>query len=102
MTWAMEVTSEAMSMGWMAPPFPRPLWAGEFPYYMTICFRACAYSPAPLRRRTCRVLHDLDDLAHDLREIEVLRRIDAGDAGGFQLRFVLGRDDAADDDRHAP
>ena len=34
-----------------------------------------------------------------MREVEILGRVDAGDAGGLQLRLVLGRNDAADDDR---
>src|SRR3954467_8526286 len=40
-----------------------------------------------------------EGLAHDLPELEVLRRVDRSDAGGREPRPVLLRDDAAGDDR---
>ena len=45
------------------------------------------------------LLDQLDDVAHDQREVEVLRRVDRGDAGVLQRLHVGERDDAADDDR---
>src|SRR4051794_30547874 len=41
----------------------------------------------------------IDDVAHDPVDLEVLRRVDAGDAGGEHLALVGRGDDAADDDR---
>ena len=38
------------------------------------------------------------DVAHDVVELEVLRRVHGGDAEGFELYLIFGRDDAADDD----
>src|SRR6266576_1608021 len=46
-------------------------------------------------------LHDPQHVAHHLVELEVLRRVDGGDAGFLQRGGVVGRDDAADHDRHA-
>src|SRR5690348_10525222 len=45
-------------------------------------------------------VHDGDDVAHDLREVEILRRVDACDSGLDQQLGVGRRDDAADHDRH--
>src|SRR3954451_3650993 len=42
----------------------------------------------------------LDDLSHDLVDVEVLRRIDAGDAGVPQRLRVGRRDYPADHDRY--
>src|SRR5215207_6016016 len=48
-----------------------------------------------------RLLGDqLDDLAHDPAHLEVLRGVDASDAGVEEPALVGGGDDAADDDRH--
>ena len=47
----------------------------------------------------CALLDQLDDLAHDPVEVEVLGRVDAGDAGLAQALGVGGGDDAAGDDR---
>src|SRR5262245_62071897 len=41
----------------------------------------------------------IHQIAHDVLDLVVLGRVDAGDAGRQQLLRVLGRDDAADDDR---
>ena len=38
-------------------------------------------------------------IGHDLRDLEVLRRVDAGDAHLLQRAGVFWRDDAADDNR---
>jgi hypothetical protein len=40
-----------------------------------------------------------DDVAHDLRQVEVLGRVDRRDAGGLQRLDVGVGDDPADDDR---
>ena len=53
-------------------------------------------------RRLARdlVLYDPQDVRHDAVELEVLRRVDGGDAGLLEHGFIVGRNDAADDDRH--
>jgi hypothetical protein len=43
--------------------------------------------------------HERHDVAHDPREVEVLRRVDGRDAGLLQRRDVGLGDDPADDDR---
>ena len=43
---------------------------------------------------------DVHQIAHDVLDLEVLGRVDARHAGRQQLLRVLGRDDAADHDRH--
>ncbi len=52
-------------------------------------------------RRRLRLLHEVDELAHDRVELEVLRSEHAGDARRAQPLGVGVRDDAADDDRDA-
>ena len=54
---------------------------------------------ARARRDAVALGDERDDVAHDLREVEVLRRVDRGDAGGLQRRDVGLGDDPADDDR---
>src|SRR3954447_19046529 len=44
--------------------------------------------------------HELDDIPHDLRQLEVLRRVDARHAGVEQRLLVGGRDDPAHHHRH--
>ncbi len=55
---------------------------------------AQAAAPAP-----GALADQLDDLAHDLVDVEVLRRVDAGDAGLAQALGVGDGDDPADHDR---
>src|SRR4051794_4359163 len=74
---------------------------------------AAARSPAASRRpsssgsgcagggaNACPLRDELDDVTHDLRQLEVLRRVDARDAR-LQQRTLVGRgDDPAHDHRH--
>src|SRR5262245_676 len=48
--------------------------------------------------RSARLRHDVDDLVHDAREVEVLRRVHARDPGRAQRVRILVGDDAADYD----
>src|SRR5262245_11985875 len=43
-------------------------------------------------------IHDADDVRHDSIEVEILGRIDGGDASLLEGLRVLRRDNAADDD----
>src|SRR5712664_1944184 len=51
-------------------------------------------------RATDSAFHDPQHVAHHAVELEVLRRIDGGDAGLPERGGIVGRNDAADDDRH--
>ncbi len=51
-------------------------------------------------RRVRRAFDDAHQIAHDAVELEILRRVDLGDAGAFERAGVLRRDNAADHDRH--
>src|SRR5262249_29977678 len=53
-----------------------------------------------LRRLLGGAVDDLDDVGHDAVELEVLRCVDRCDTGLPQRGFVIGRNDAADHDRH--
>jgi CheY-like chemotaxis protein/nitrogen-specific signal transduction histidine kinase len=50
--------------------------------------------------RAIRPLDDAHHVRHDAVQFEILRRIDCGDAGLLQRGGVLGRNDAADHQRH--
>src|SRR4051794_10037711 len=59
-------------------------------------------SEAPSGSGRCSVAlgDEVDDVAHDLRDLEVLRGVDASDAVLEELLLVGHRDDPADDHRH--
>ena len=50
--------------------------------------------------RAVRPFDDAHQVRHDAVQLEILRRVDRGDAGFLQRRGVLRRNDAADHHRH--
>src|SRR5512139_2530327 len=49
---------------------------------------------------TVRAFDDAHQVRHDAVELEILWRVDGGDAGLFQRGGIRGRDDAAHHQRH--
>ena len=54
----------------------------------------------PLSPRFVAVLHNPQHVGHHPVELEILRGIDGRDPGSLERSGIVGRNDAADDDRH--